>query len=175
MVGMELSEGRRPSIRVCALVIGAVLLAAVSATACGPPHRVHTGPVPVQLFSWEMGRNLPVYTGITDDVLARGGAGWDPESAALNEPGQVVLFGHRVSRGGPFRTLDQLRLGNVITIVGSDHREYHYRVVAIRITAPSWDAVLAWAPSNGRGLTLVACHPPGSLRYRLVVNAELTT
>jgi sortase (surface protein transpeptidase) len=35
--------------------------------------------------------------------------------------------------------------------------------------------VLAWAPANGRGLTLVACHPPGSLRYRLVVNAELTT
>ena len=98
---MELSEGRRRSIRVRALVLGAVLLAATSATACGPPHRVHTGPVPVQLFSWEMGRNLPVYTGITDDVLA-------------------------------------------------------------------------WEPSNGRGLTLVACHPPGSLRYRLVVHAELT-
>jgi sortase (surface protein transpeptidase) len=77
--------------------------------------------------------------------------------------------------GGPFRTVDRLQLGNVITIVGSDRHEYHYRVVAVRITAPSWDAVLAWAPANGRGLTLVACHPPGSLRYRLVVNAELTT
>ena len=85
-----------------------------------------------------------------------------------------MLFGHRVSKGGPFRTLDQLQLGNVITIVGSNRREYHYRVVAIRITTPSWDDVLAWEPSNGRGLTLVACHPPGSLRYRLVVHAELT-
>ena len=171
---MQLSEGRRRSIRVRALVLGAVILAAVSVTACGPPPRVHTGPVPVQLFSWEMVRNLPVYTGISDDVLARGGAGWDPQSAALDEPGQVVLFGHRVSKGGPFRTLDQLRLGNVITIVGSNRREYHYRVVAIRITAPSWNDVLAWEPSNGRGLTLVACHPPGSIRYRLVVHAELT-
>ena len=171
---MQLSEGRRRSIRLRALVLGAVLLAAVSATACGPPPRVHTGPVPVQLFSWEMGRNLPVYTGISDDVLGRGGAGWDPQSAALDEPGQIVLFGHRVSNGGPFRTLDQLQLGNVITIVGSNRHEYHYRVVAIRITAPSWDDVLAWEPSNGRGLTLVACHPPGSLRYRLVVHAELT-
>jgi len=172
---MELSEGRRPSIRTCALVIGVVLLVAVSTAACAPPHRVHTGPVPVQLFSWEMGRNLPVYAGISDDVLARGGAGWDPESAALDEPGQILLFGHRVSIGGPFRTLDQLQLGNIITIVGSDRRDYHYRVVAIRITAPSWDDVLAWSPSNGRGLTLVACHPPGSIRYRLVVHAELTT
>ena len=63
---MQLSEGRRRSIRARALVLGAVLLVAVSATACGPPPRVHTGPVPVQLFSWEMGRNLPVYTGIVD-------------------------------------------------------------------------------------------------------------
>ena len=70
---MQLSEGRRRSIRRArALVLGAVLLAAVGATACGPPPRVHTGPAPVQLFSWEMGRNLPVYTGISDDVLARG-------------------------------------------------------------------------------------------------------
>ena len=127
MTAMQLSEGRRRSIRLRALVLGAVLLAAVSATACGPPTRVHTGPAPVQLFSWEMGRNLPVYTGISDDVLARGGAGWDPQSAALDEPGQIVLFGHRVSKGAPFRTLDQLRLGNVITIVGSNRREYHYR------------------------------------------------
>ena len=171
---MVLSEGRRRSIRACALVIASVLLVAVSASACGPPHRVHTGAVPVQLFSWEMGRNLPVYTGISDDVLARGGAGWDPESAALDEPGQIVLFGHRVSRGGPFRTLDQLQIGNVITIVGSNRHDYHYRVVDIRVTAPSWDDVLAWSPSNGRGLTLVACHPPGSIRYRLVVHAELT-
>ncbi len=66
-----------------------------------------------------MGRNLPVYTGITDDVLGRGGAGWDPQSAALDEPGQIVLFGHRVSKGGPFRTLDQLQ---------ARQRDHHRRV-----------------------------------------------
>ena len=61
---------------------------------------MHVGPVPVQLFSWEMGRNLPVYVGIDDATLARGGVGWDTESAALDEPGQIVLFGHRVAHGG---------------------------------------------------------------------------
>jgi len=170
---MELSEGRQRPLH--ALVVTAALVAVLVAAGCAPPHRVHTGPVPVQLFSWEMGRNLPVYTGISDDVLARGGAGWDPESAALDEPGQILLFGHRVSKGGPFLTLDRLRIGNIVTIVGSDRHDYHYRVVAIRVTAPSWADVLAWEPSNGRGLTLVACHPPGSIRYRLVVHAELTT
>jgi len=169
---MELSEGRQRRLPV--LMVGAVLLVVLTAGACAPPHRVHTGPVPVQLFSWEMGRNLPISTGISDDVLARGGAGWDPESAALDEPGQILLFGHRVSKGGPFLTLDRLQIGNIVTIVGSDRHDYHYRVVAIRVTAPSWDDVLAWEPSNGHGLTLVACHPPGSIRYRLVVHAELT-
>ena len=64
-------------------------------------------------------------------------------------------------------------LGNVITIVGANGRTYLYAVVAIRVTAPDWNEVLAWTPSNDRGLTIVACHPPGSVRYRIVVHAEL--
>jgi LPXTG-site transpeptidase (sortase) family protein len=120
-----------------------------------------------------MGRNLPIFVGISEDALARGGAGWDTESAALNEPGNIVLFGHRVSKGAPFRTLDLLHPGHLIVITGSDGRTYTYRVVTTRITAPSWSEVLAWQSSNGRGLTLVACHPPGSISYRIVVHAEL--
>jgi sortase A len=157
-----------------ALVV--VVLAAATTAACGPPPpRVHWGPIPNHMFSWEMGRNFPVYAGITEDALARGGPGWDPQSAALNEPGNIVMFGHRVSNGAPFRNLDLLQPGNVITIGGSDGRSYYYRVVLTRITAPNWADVLNWQPSNGLGLTLVACHPPGSLRYRIVVHAELIT
>lgn len=155
------------------VAVVAVLLATITAAACGPAPRVHTGPLPTQLFSWEMGRNLAIYPGITDEQLTRGGVGWDTESSALNEPGQIVIFGHRVSNGAPFRTLDLLDAGHVITVVGSDGRHYLYRVVGTRITAPNWNDVLAWQPSNGLGLTLVACHPPGSVRYRIVVHAEL--
>lgn len=166
-------RGARGPVRAVVVALSVVLLAFPAA--CGPPARVHYGPFPTRMFSWEMGRDLPVYAGISDDVLARGGAGWDTESAALNEPGNIVLFGHRVSRGGPFRTVDLLYPGNVIAVTGSDGRTYAYRVVTTRITAPSWSEVLAWHPSNGRGLTLVACHPPGSTRYRIVVHAELVT
>jgi hypothetical protein len=122
MVGPRQS---RPPTRRALVILTSLLLAAASVAACGPPApRVHLGPVPVELFSWEMGRTLAVYVGIDDATLVRGGVGWDTESAALDEPGQVVLFGHRT-------------------------------------------------PSNDRGLTLVACHPPGSVQYRFVVHAEL--
>lgn len=164
--------GQPPSTRHVLVVLISLLLATATVAACGPP-RVHVGPVPVQLFSWEMGRNLPVYVGIDDATLARGGVGWDSESAALDEPGQIVLFGHRVSHGGPLLTIDLLRPGHTITIVGANGRSYFYVVVSTRVTAPDWNQILAWTPSNGRGLTLVACHPPGSVQYRIVVHAEL--
>lgn len=170
MVGL----GRTPPRRRLFVVLAALLLAGSTVAACGPPApRVHFGPVPVQLFSWEMGRNLQVRTGIDRATLAQGGVGWDTESAALDEPGQMVLFGHRVSHGAPLRTIHLLRPGHVITVVGANGRTYMYAVVAVRVTAPDWDQILAWTPSNDRGLTIVACHPPGSVRYRIVVHAQL--
>jgi sortase A len=114
-----------------------------------------------------------VLLGISTDVLDHGGAGWDPESSGLTEPGIVVLFAHRVSRGGPFLTLDRLRPGHVVYLQGTDGHLYRYRVAMTEVTSPSWAAVLAWKPQSGWGLTLVACHPPGSIAYRLVVHAEL--
>jgi len=165
-------RGARGPVRAILVALSVVLLTATAA--CGPPApRAHYGPLPTRIASWEMGRNLPIFVGISDDALSRGGAGWDTESAALNEPGNIVLFGHRVSKGAPFRTLDLLHPGHLIVITGSDGRTYTYRVVTTRITAPSWSEVLAWQSSNGRGLTLVACHPPGSISYRIVVHAEL--
>jgi len=153
------------------VLVGLVLLVALGA--CAPPRRIHTGPVPVHLVSPEMGRDLPVYQGIDTPTLNRGGVGWDDASSGLTEPGTVVMFAHRVSHGGPFRTLNYLRPGNLVFIGGSDGRTFVYRVTLVQITPPSWTAILAWRPSNGFGLTLVACDPPGSIRYRLVVHAEL--
>jgi LPXTG-site transpeptidase (sortase) family protein len=155
--------------------LGVILfaLAAVSGTvACAPP-RVHVGPLPTRLISAEMGRDLPVYTGITMRLLNRGGAGWDPESSGLIEAGTVVLFAHRISHGGPFLTLDRLRPGNRVYLRGSNGQLFEYGVVGTDITAPNWASVLAWKPASGWGLILVACHPPGSIRYRIVVHAEL--
>jgi sortase A len=163
---------RRPGAMVASIVVAALLV--VATMACAPPGRVHTGPAPVRVRSWEMGRDLPVARGIAEPQLAGFVAGWDTESAALEEPGTVVLFAHRVSHGGPFRTIDALRPGQVVAVEGGNGRTYVYRVVGTSVTAPSWAAVLDWRPANGRGLSLVACHPPGSVSYRIVVHAELS-
>jgi LPXTG-site transpeptidase (sortase) family protein len=155
-------------------VIALVLAMLVATVACAPPRsRLHVGPLPTRMISAEMGRDLPVYTGISMPVLDRGGAGWDPESSALTEAGTVVLFAHRVTHGGPFLTLDRLEPGNRVYLRGSDGRLFEHVVAFTEITAPSWAAVLAWRPASGWGLTLVACHPPGSVRQRIVVHAEL--
>ena len=146
-----------PSTRRALVVLASLVLAVASVGGCGPPAPgVHVGPVPVELFSWEMGRTLAVYVGIDDATLARGGVGLDTENAALDEPGQVVLFGHRVSHGGPLRTIHLLRPGHMITVVGANGRRYTYVVVSTRVTAPDWNEILAWTPSNDRGLTLIA-------------------
>jgi LPXTG-site transpeptidase (sortase) family protein len=149
-----------------------VAFLAVAVVGCVPP-RQHVGPVPTRFISPDMGRDLPVFLGVSTTVLDQGVAGWDPESSGLTEAGTVVLFAHRVSRGGPFLTLGRLRPGHLVDLWGSDGQLYRYRVVMTEVTSPSWAAVLAWKPSSGWGLTLVACHPPGSVAQRLVVHAEL--
>ena len=166
------SRGEGHSERGRSLAVLLVALVLIGLSACAPPRR-HTGPVPVRLLSAEMGRDLPVLMGISTPVLDRGGAGWDPESSGLTEAGTVVLFAHRVSHGAPFRTLDRLRPGNLIFLQGTDGHLYQYQVTKTEITRPSWAAVLAWKPATGWGLTLVACHPPGSVYQRIVVHAEL--
>jgi LPXTG-site transpeptidase (sortase) family protein len=155
-----------------ALAAVVVALVATTGVGCAPP-RLHVGPVPTRFISFDMGRDLPVFLGISTPVLDHGGAGWDPESSGLTEPGTVVLFAHRVSRGGPFLTLGRLRPGHLVYLQGTDGHLYRYRVAFSEITSPSWAAVLAWKPPSGWGLTLVACHPPGSISYRIVVHAEL--
>ena len=96
-----------------------------------------------------------------------------PQSATLGQEGTTLLFGHRVSHGGPFRTVSSLGPGSSVSLTGSDGRSYRYVVVDTRITAPTWEAILAFHPASGKGLTLVACHPLGSAAQRFVVDAEL--
>ncbi len=132
------------------------------------------GAIPTWMTSADMGRSLPVHEGILQRIVDEGGAAWDPTSAKLGQPGTTVLFGHRVSHGGPFRTIAQLHQGSAIALRGSDGRTYTYEVVRTQVTQPTWSAVLAFTPSSGRGLILVACHPLGSSRLRFVVDADLT-
>lgn len=95
-----------------------------------------------------------------------------PESRSPNQPGNVAIFGHRTSHGREFRNIDRLKRGSQI-IVTTNGRNYTYSVTAVGVLKPDDPALWASA-SNDQTLTLVACHPPGSVRFRIVAFARLT-
>ena len=93
------------------------------------------------------------------------------ESRTPNQPGNMAIFGHRTSHGHEFRNLDRMKIGSLIYL-GVDGKLYTYRTTAIDIRLPT-DPMLYASDSNDQTLSLVACHPPGSVKYRIVVHAEL--
>ena len=96
-----------------------------------------------------------------------------PESRSPNQPGNVAIFGHRTSHGREFRNIDRLKRGSQI-VVTTNGRNYTYSVTAVGVLKPDDPALWASA-SNDQTLTLVACHPPGSVRFRIVAFARLTS
>ena len=93
------------------------------------------------------------------------------ESRTPNQPGNVAIFGHRVSHGHEFQNLDKLGENSLVYLtVGT--KMYTYRVTGVDIRVPS-DPLLYTSTSNDQTLSLVACHPPHSVEYRIVVHAAL--
>ena len=93
------------------------------------------------------------------------------ESRTPNQPGNVAIFGHRVSYGAEFKNLDKLGENSLVYLtIGS--KMYTYRVTGVDIRVPT-DPLLYVSTSNDQTLSLVACHPPHSVEFRIVVHAVL--
>ena len=93
------------------------------------------------------------------------------ESRTPNQPGNVAIFGHRVSHGHEFQNLDKLGENSLVYLtVGT--KMYTYRVTGVDIRVPS-DPLLYASTSNDQTLSLVACHPLHSVKFRIVVHAVL--
>ena len=107
-------------------------------------------------------------------------AGWHETSAPLGVVGNTVLNGHNTTNGEVFRDLYTLEVGETIAVY-SDDTSYKYAVTEILIL-PEADQPLEVRLENARyilptedeRLTIVTCHPYGSLRYRLIVVAHPT-
>jgi sortase A len=121
--------------------------------------------------------NVIVVQGISGNAL-RAGAGHYPQTQLPGELGNVAIAGHRTGFGEPFRHLDKLRPGDLITLetpVGT----YTYQVVRPPvdghgnpwITTPNDLSVLA--PTIDASLTLTTCDPPHTSKNRLIVRAKL--
>ncbi len=105
-------------------------------------------------------------------------AGWHETSAPLGVPGNTVLNGHNTTNGEVFRDLYTLEAGDIITSYSGD-TPYTFTVTAVLILPEAGQPLEVRAenaryilPSDDERLTLVTCHPYGSLRYRLIVIAH---
>ena len=85
--------------------------------------------------------------------------------------GNVVVAGHRTSGHQVFRNIDALVEGDEILFTNTDGSVHRYRVTSSRIVVPTEVWIVDQTPTPTA--TLFACHPPGSVRERYVVFAEL--
>ena len=115
--------------------------------------------------------DITVVEGITPGAL-EAGAGHYPQTPLPCEQGNVAIAGHRTTYGKPFADVDRLAVGDTIVLatpVGS----CTYRITrAPFVTHPADVSVVAGNRSRST-LTLTTCHPKGSARQRLVVQASL--
>jgi sortase A len=111
----------------------------------------------------------------------RGQLAWETAPFAVGQhkglagPGQngnMVLSGHISSpnEGAVFHRLPDVKVGEGV-IVGTDERQYLYRVVDVKTVTPDQVAVLDQTPDPTA--TLITCFPDGIYSHRLVVTARL--
>lgn len=132
------------------------------------------GPViPVSLERTEVSGQVQASWPVPDQYAA----GWHSASASLGQPDNMVLNGHNTTNGEIFRDLYTLKPGDEI-IVFSEEISRTYAVSETLILPEAGQPLqvrLANAsyvmPTGDERLTLVTCHPYGSLRNRLIVIA----
>ena len=121
----------------------------------------------------KLGVTENLFEGITLRTLDHGPGHW-PGTPLPGEVGNMVVAGHRVSHTHPFRDIHELDAGDEITVTGPAGTPVAYRVVDKPfVVTPDDAATVIGAPdATGSWITLFACHPQGSTKYRIVVRAK---
>lgn len=110
-----------------------------------------------------------ILQGIRLSTFDKGVGHW-PGTALPGNVGNVVLGGHRTSGIRPFRNLDQLKKGDEI-LVTTDQGTFVYVVDGQTVVDPV-DGMWILTQTSKATMTLFACHPPGSVRQRIIVFAN---
>ena len=111
-----------------------------------------------------------IRSGVSLSVIDRGVAQW-AGTVGPGEDGNLVLAGHRTTHSRPFADLDRLGVDDLIYITDGHGFRVMYKVAGTTIVDPEdlWITYDMGRPM----LTMFACHPKGSARYRIVVTANL--
>jgi sortase A len=119
-----------------------------------------------------IGLNVYVVQGVSDEDLRRG-PGHYPQTALPGQVGNAAIAGHRTTYGAPFYSLNELRIGDSISLTDTAGRTFIYRVSeSPRVVSPTDVSVLE--PTPFAQLTLTTCNPRFSATSRLVVFARLS-
>jgi sortase A len=117
--------------------------------------------------------DVVVVEGTTASAL-RAGAGHYPDTPLPCEVGNVSIAGHRTTYGRPFHNVDQLKVGQEITLETPIGKCTYKVSQAPFPVSPTTLEVVANTPKEAT-LTLTTCHPKGSARQRLIVKATLVS
>jgi len=118
----------------------------------------------------KIGLESTLYEGLRIPTFDLGPGHW-PGTAMPGKPGNMVVGGHRTASNADFRHLDQLAAGDEMIVTTPDGGSSTYVVDSVEITDPFAARVIYQTPE--RTATLFACHPPGSIRQRIVVHLTL--
>lgn len=116
---------------------------------------------------------LPILKGTSESIL-RIGAGFLEGTAGIGEPGNTVLTAHRSHTYGRFfNRLDELEVGDSITITTTD--ELFSYIVYNTELVDAEDTSILDAGGEERILTLYTCDPLYSVnpKHRLIVHAKM--
>lgn len=104
-------------------------------------------------------------------------AGWHETSALLGVPGNTVINGHNWPRNAVFRDLYKLQPEDKV-ILFSRHVSFTYKVTQVTVLPEAGQSLEVKQentryiqPTDDERITLVTCHPYGSVRDRLVIVA----
>jgi sortase A len=117
-----------------------------------------------------IGVDETIRSGVSLSVIDQGVAQW-VGTVGPGEDGNLVLAGHRTTHSKPFADLDRLSNGDLIYVKDGRGFPVMYKVTETTIVDPQdlWITYDMGKPM----LTMFACHPKGSARYRIVVTADL--
>jgi sortase A len=136
--------------------------AAISIPTPGPQQ-----PIAIQINAIDV--NAPVVPGDDWEALKRG-VGQHIGSANPGEQGNLVLTGHNDIYGEVFRYIEDLEIGDEVTVFTAD-QSYTYVVRWIEIVEPT--DVYVMDPTDNASLTMITCYPYRVDTQRVVVRAEL--
>ncbi len=152
---------------------------ASAGTAAEPPSAALSGDafaiVRIPRFGADYAR--PLVEGTGADELARG-LGHYVGTAGPGEVGNFAIAGHRTTFGKPLAEIDRLQRGDRVVVETSAGWTV-YAVSTHEIVRPSQSEVIAPVPGDRAArptravLTLTACHPRFSAKFRWVTHADL--